>query len=143
MPGGAPVCTGGTSPGLHGLQCEGVVEGDIIDALDFGGPPCPPVGQRRICFGAVQGIVDGCSLQVGVNGNVGVRCRAYPDSLCGSLGCFVVVSQGCACNGRLVPGGYENVPGLCWLYLVCREEVHDFDRCYSREDLSPIDVARR
>ena len=41
--GGVPVCTGGTSRGLHGLRSEGVVERDVVEAVDFSGPPCPPV----------------------------------------------------------------------------------------------------
>ena len=84
--------------------------------------------------------MDSCPLRVGVNGNVGVRCRVYSDSLSGScLGCLVVVSQGCAFNGGCALGGYEKVDSLCWLYLVRCKEV----RRYSPEELLPSDVARR
>ena len=111
--GGVPVCTGGTSRGLHGLRCEGVVEGDIFEAVDFRGPPCPPVRQREVAPGTVQGIVDSCPLQFRVNGNVVDCCRVYPDSLCGSRLGRLVVSQGCAFNGGRALGGYEKVHGLC------------------------------
>ena len=108
------VCTGSTSRGLHGLRCEGVVKGDIVEAVDFSCPPCPPVRQRGVAFGAVETIVDSRPLRVGVNGNVGARRRVYPDSLCGSrLGRLVVVSQGCAFNGGRALGGYKEVHGLC------------------------------
>ena len=83
-------------------------------AVNFSGPPCPSVRQRGVLLGAVQGIVDGCPLRDGVNGNVGVLCRVYPDSFCGSrLGRLVVVSWGCAFNGGRALGGYEKVHGLC------------------------------
>ena len=114
VPGGAPVCTCGASRGLHGLRRGGVFEGNIVQAVDFSSPRCLPVRQRGVVFGAVQGILDSCPLRVGVNGNVGVRCRVYPDSLCEScLGCLVVVSQGCAFNGGRALDGYEKVHGLC------------------------------
>ena len=141
---GAPVCTGGASRGLLGLRCEGVIEGDVVEVVAFSSPPCPPVDQCGVVSCAVEGIVDSCPLRVGVNGNVSVCCRVYPDSLCGScLGCLVVVSQGCAFNVGRALGGYEKVHGLCSLYLVRCEGVHDFHRRYFREDLLPIDVARR
>ena len=110
-----PRCVQAARPGgLHGLRREGISEGDVIEAVDFSGPPFPPVCQRGLVFGAVQGIVDSCPLPVGVNGNVGVRCRVYQDRLCGScLGYLVVVSQGCAFKSGHAPGGYEKVHGLC------------------------------
>ena len=40
--GGVPVCSGGTSRGLHCLRREGVVEGDLVEAVGFSGPPCLP-----------------------------------------------------------------------------------------------------
>ena len=105
---GAPVCMGGASRRLHGLRRKGVVQGV------FGGPRCAPVRQRGLVFGAVQGIGDSCQLRVGVNGNVRVRCRVYPDSSCGScLGCWFVVSQGCAFYYGRALGGYAKVHGLC------------------------------
>ena len=115
---GVPVRTGGASCRLHGLHCKGVVEGDVVEAVNFRGPLCPPVRQRGVvAVGAVQGIVDSCPLHVGVNGNVGVLCGVYPDSLCGSrLGRLVVVSQGCPYQGGRVPGGYEKVHGLCFFF---------------------------
>ena len=63
------VCTGSTSRGLHCLRREGVVQGDVVKAVNFSGPPCPPVCQRGVVFGAVQGIVDSCPLRVGINSN--------------------------------------------------------------------------
>ena len=63
--GGSPLCTGGTSRGLHGLRCEGVPEGDIVEAVDFSCPPCPPVCQRGFALGAVHDIVDSRPLRVG------------------------------------------------------------------------------
>ena len=142
--GRVPLCGGGTSCGLHGPRCEGVPEGDIAEVVDFSGPPCLPVRPPGVGLGAVQGIVDSRPLRVGVNGNVGARCRVYPDSLCGSpLGRLVVVPQGCAFSGGRALGGYKEVHGLCWLYLVWREEAHDFHRCYPWEDFLPIDGARR
>ena len=50
---GVPVCTHGTSPGLHGLRCEGVVDSNIGQAVDFSGPPAPPVRQRGVTLCAV------------------------------------------------------------------------------------------
>ena len=82
--GGVLVCTSSTSRGLHGLRCKGIVEGDIVEAVDFSGPPCLPFRQRGVALRAVQGIVDSRPLRVGVDGNVGARCCVYPDSLCGS-----------------------------------------------------------
>ena len=36
---GVPVRTGGATRGLHSLRCEEVVEGDVVKAVDFRGPP--------------------------------------------------------------------------------------------------------
>ena len=41
--GGVPVCSGGTSRGLHCLRREGVVEGDLVEAVGFSGSPCLPL----------------------------------------------------------------------------------------------------
>ena len=104
--GGVPVCLGGTFRGFHHLRREGVVKGDLVEAVGFCGPPCLPFRQRGVVLGAVQGVVDSHPLRVGVNGNVGTRCRVYPDRLCGSrLGRLVVVVQGRAFNGRRALGG--------------------------------------
>ena len=93
--GGVLVWTGGTSRGLHGLKCEGVVEGDIVEAVDFSGHPSLPFRQRGVALGAVQSMVDSRPLRVRVDGNFGARCCVYADSLCGSrLARLVVVSQG-------------------------------------------------
>ena len=46
--GGVPVCTSGRSRGLHGLRCEGVLEGDVVEAVDFRGPPCVPFRQLGV-----------------------------------------------------------------------------------------------
>ena len=37
--GRVPVRTGGASRGLHCLRCEGVVKGDVVEVVDFRGPP--------------------------------------------------------------------------------------------------------
>ena len=104
--GGVPVCLGGTSRGFHCLQREGVVKGDLVQVVGFCGPPCLPFRQCGVVLGAVQGAVDSHPLRVGVDGNVGTRCRVYPDRLCGSrLGRLVVVAQGRAFHGRRALGG--------------------------------------
>ena len=51
--GRVPVCSGGTSRGLHCLRREGVVEGDLIEAVGFSGPPCLPFRQCGVFLGAV------------------------------------------------------------------------------------------
>ena len=104
--GGVPVCLGGTSRRSHRLRREGVVEGDLVEAVGFCGPPCLPFRQRGVVLGAVQGAVDSHPLWVGVDGNVGTRCRVYPDRLCGSrLGRLVIVVRGRAFHGRRALGG--------------------------------------
>ena len=111
--GGVPVCLGGTSREFHRLRREGVVKGDLVEAVGFCGPPCLPFCQRGVVLGAVQGVVDSHTLRVGVNGNVGTRCRVYPDRLCGSrLGRLVVVVQGRAFHGRRALRGWKEVRGL-------------------------------
>ena len=79
MLGGVPVCSGGTSRSLNCLRRDGVVEGDIIEAVSFSGPPCLPFNQSGVVLGAVQGIVDSRPLRVGVDGNVGTGCCVYPE----------------------------------------------------------------
>ena len=51
--GGFPVCSGGTSRGLHCLRREAVVEGDLVKAVGFSGPPCLPFCQSGVVLGAV------------------------------------------------------------------------------------------
>ena len=102
------------SRGLHGPRCEGVIEGNIVEAVDFSGPPCLPFRQRGVACCALKGIEDSWPLRVRVDGNVGARCCVYPDSLCGSpFGRLVGVPKGCAFNGGHALGGYKEVPGLC------------------------------
>ena len=43
--GRVPVRTGGASRGLRGLRCDGVVQRDVVEAVDFRSLACPPVRQ--------------------------------------------------------------------------------------------------
>ena len=51
--GGVPVCSGGTSRGLHCLRREGVVEGNLVEAVGFSGPLCLPFRHCGVVLCAV------------------------------------------------------------------------------------------
>ena len=110
--GGAFVCLGGALRGFHCLWGEGVVKGDVVEAVDCYGPSCLPVAIRGVTVGTVQGVMDGCRCRVWVDGDVGVLRCGYPDGLCGPcLGLLAVLLQGCALDGGRALGGDEEMHG--------------------------------